>query len=95
MFSASCLRGDRRIIGLNGSATFSVPAIEVSAPSCRLGPGVEKSINRSSAPCLLGDLPFPVLRFRNSSKVGIAFGGVSGIEGFRMDFIWAGAVDWA
>ena len=32
-----------------------------------------------------GDLPLPVLLFRSSSKLGMAFGGVKGIVGFSMD----------
>ena len=81
-----------RLIGLKGSATLSAPVIAIWLPSCLFGPGVEKSISRSSAAPLVGDLPFPVLRFRNSSKDGIAFGGVSGIVGFRIDLIGKGAV---
>lgn len=79
--------GDFRAIGLKGSRTSSVLEIERSAPFCMLGPGVEKSMRSSSAFCLLGDLPLPVLRFLSSSNVGIAFGGVSGIAGLRMDLI--------
>lgn len=82
--------GVLRAIGLNGSRASSVPESEVSAPFCLFGPGVEKSMRSSSAFCLLGDLPLPVLRFRSSSNVGIAFGGVSGIAGLRMDLIWNG-----
>ena len=87
-FDATDLLGVRLAIGLNGSATFSAPVIEISAPSCLLGPGVEKSMRSSSAPCLAGDRPFPVLLFRSSSKVGIDLGGVRGTEGFKIDLIW-------
>jgi hypothetical protein len=77
-------------MGLKGSATFSTPDKEISPLSSLLGAGVEKSIRRSSAPCLLGDLPLPVLRFRSSSNVGIALGGVRGMVGLRIDLIAKG-----
>jgi hypothetical protein len=89
-FAATDSLGVRLAIGLNGSATFSAPVIDISPPSCLFGPGVEKSMRSSSAPCLAGDLPFPfpVLRFRNSSNVGIDLGGVRGTVGFKIDLIW-------
>lgn len=87
---APSFAGVRRAIGLNGSKASSVPENELSPPLCLLGPGVEKSMRSSSAFGLAGDFPLPVLRFRSSSKVGIAFGGVRGIAGLRMDLIWNG-----
>ena len=78
-----------RVIGLNGSTTFSVPATGRVAEFVVIdGAGVEKSI-RSSSPCLLGDFddPLPELLLRVSSKLGIAFGGVRGIVGFRIDLM--------
>ena len=77
---------DRRAMGLKGSATISAPDTATS-PSCRLGPGVEKSISSSSGAVFAGDLLLPVLRFRSSSKLGMAFGGVKGTVGFRIDLI--------
>jgi hypothetical protein len=97
MASALCsvallFRGDRRAIGLNGSTTVSAPDNDTSLPSCLLGPGVEKSIKSSSAAFFVGDFPFPVLRFRSSSNVGMALGGVKGIVGFKIDLIGKGAI---
>lgn len=42
-----------------------------------------------------GDFALPVPILRNSSKDGIAFGGVRGIVGLSMDRIWKGAGDWS
>ena len=78
------------VMGLNGSRTFSTPPIGPrTACVLALGAGVEKSMRRSPASFLVGDFPLllPVLLLRVSSKVGIAFGGVRGIAGFKMDLI--------
>ena len=47
---------------------------------------MEKSISSSSADLDAGDFALLVLFFRNSSNVGMALGGVSGIVGLRIDF---------
>lgn len=52
----------------------------------RLGPGVEKSMSKSSATALCGDLLLVVLFLRKSSKDGMILGGVSGTLGFSIDF---------
>ena len=79
-----CPRGFFLAIGLNGSCEPPISLTETRAVVFE-GPGVEKSIRRSSTVPFAGDLPLPVLLFRNSSKLGIAFGGVKGIVGFRID----------
>ena len=77
------------VMGLNGSRTFSAPAIATEfALSLLVGAGVEKSMSKSSEPDFPGDLFLflPVLRLCVSSKVGIALGGVRGTVGFSIDF---------
>ena len=74
-------------IGLNGSGMVSAP-VTGTLPFLRAGPGVEKSISMSSPViAFAGYSDLPVLRLRNSSKVGMTFGGVKGTVGFSMDLI--------
>lgn len=93
-FAAFDLPGDCCAMGLNGSATCSEPSIGIPPRFCMFGPGVEKSMRSSSAPFFAGDFPFPVLLLRNSSNEGIAFGGVKGIVGLRIDLIWRDTGVW-
>lgn len=72
------------MIGLKGSCEALRSLIDAREAAFD-GPGVEKSIRRSSMGAFAGDLPFPVLLFRSSSKLGMAFGGVRGIVGLSMD----------
>jgi len=71
-------------MGLNGSCE-SPRSLTDARPAIYEGAGVEKSISRSSTAPFAGDLPLPVLFFRSSSKLGMAFGGVRGIVGFSID----------
>lgn len=77
-------RGLFLVMGLKGSCDAPCSLTETRDAAFE-GPGVEKSIRRSSTAAFAGDLPLPVLLFRSSSKLGIAFGGVKGIVGFSID----------
>ena len=72
-------------MGLNGSARASAPGIVSLGRASRLGPGVEKSMSKSSGAFRAGDLAFVLLFLCNSPNEGIAFGGVKGMLGLRID----------
>jgi Na+/H+ antiporter NhaB len=63
--------------------------VPVTGTAPRLGAGVEKSIRSSSPASVFGDFLVLLLALllRDSSKVGMALGGVRGMVGFRIDLI--------